>query len=68
MKPHPSGRPIHRPERRDYSMMARRREGFICPRLNQPEVPRYDTHAVGFIDLPTRDVLWHYTEAKRWKT
>jgi len=65
MKKHPSGRPIRAVERRDYSMMARRREGFVCPRLNAADPPRHDTHAVGFIELPTRDDLWHVTEAKR---
>ena len=55
MKPrHPSGRPIRKPEKRDYSMIAHRYVGFRCPRLNEPPIPRItsatDIHAVGFID------------------
>lgn len=47
MKKHPSGRPIRKPEKRDYSMMAHRYVGFRCPRLNEK---RHDTYAMGFID------------------
>lgn len=66
MKKHPSGRPIRREERRDYSMMARRSEGFVCPRLNDTVRPRHDTYAVGFLSgHEPRDDLYLYTEAKR---
>jgi len=51
---HPSGRPIRKPAKRDYSMQKGRYIGFVCPRLNEPGIPRItpatDIHAVGFID------------------
>lgn len=51
---HPSGRPIRKPEKRDYSMRAHRYTEFVCPRLNEPAIKRItqatDIHAVGFID------------------
>lgn len=65
MKKHPSGRPIRREEKRDYSMRAHRGEGFVCPRLNEEIRPRHDTHAVGFISYPPEDTFWHGMEAKR---
>ena len=67
MKPHPSGRPIHREEKRSYSMAGGfPRQGFICPRLNETIRPRHDTYAVGFMagPEPREDLHW-YTEAKR---
>lgn len=65
MKAHPSGRPIYRAERRDYSMRQSPFIGFRCPRLNEDLPPRHDTHAVGFITMPTRDDLYLATEARR---
>ena len=55
MKPrHPSGRPIRKPEKRDYSMRAYRSMEHVNPRLNEPPISRItsatDIHAVGFID------------------
>lgn len=51
---HPSGRPIRKPQKRDYSMQKGRYIGFVCPRLNEPPIPRItqatDIHAVGFTD------------------
>lgn len=51
---HPSGRPIRKPEKRDYSMRSYRYTEFVCPRLNEPPIKRItsatDIHAVGFID------------------
>lgn len=63
---HPSGRPVRRPEKRDYSMMAHRREDFVCPRLNDTIRPRHDTYAVGFMSghEPRDDLHW-YTEARK---
>lgn len=55
MKQHPSGRPIRKPERRDYSMRVDRWIGFRTPRLNPQHIPQAtDTHAVGFIDWTVR--------------
>lgn len=65
MKAHPSGRPIYRAERRDYPMRQSPFIGFRRPRLNDEIRPRHDTHAVGFITLPTRDDLHYVTEARR---
>jgi len=66
MTRHPSGRPVHREEKRSYSMrQGFPRDGFVCPRLNETLPPRHDTHAVGFISLPTRDDLYLVTEARR---
>ncbi len=66
MKRHPSGRPIRNVEKRDYSMMSRPREGFICPRLNETVRPRHDTYAVGFLSgHDQREDLYLVTEAKR---
>ena len=65
MKAHPSGRPIRHIEKRNYSMMSRLREGFVCPRLNETIRPRHDTHAVGVIAHPPDDNFWHGMEAKR---
>lgn len=42
MKRHPSGRPIHRPERRDYSMQAHQTIGFRCPALNERSADNLD--------------------------
>lgn len=54
MKPkHPSGRPIRKPAKRDYSMRAYRGMGFVCPRLNEK---RHDTYAFGFIDHRVGDM------------
>ena len=65
-KKHPSGRPIAREERRNYSMAEGfPRRGFICPRLNAPERPDHDTYAVGFVHYPPEDNFWHGMEAKR---
>lgn len=50
---HPSGRPIRKPAKRDYSMQAHRYTGFRCPRLNDK---RHDTHAFGFIDHRVGDM------------
>lgn len=50
---HPSGRPIRKPQKREYSMRAYRGTGFVCPRLNEK---RHDTHAFGFIDHRVGDM------------
>lgn len=66
MNKHPSGRPIRREERRDYSMGGRSREGFVCWRLNEENRPRHDTYAVGFLAGPEpRDDLYLVTEARK---
>jgi len=50
-KSHPSGRPIHRPERRGYSMAAQPTIGFRCPRLNPQHIEQAtDSHSIGFVD------------------
>jgi len=66
MKKHPSGRKVEALDKRDYSMMAHRRIGFVCPRLNEALPPRHDTYAVGFASgFPEREDLYLYTEAKK---
>lgn len=66
MKNHPSGRPIRHVEKRGYSMSCGfPRSGFVLPKLRDTQRPPHDTHAVGFITLPTRDDLYLVTEAKR---
>ncbi len=55
VKKHPSGRPLHRPERRDYGMRADRWIGHRTPRLNPQHIPNAtDIHAVGFVDWGIR--------------
>lgn len=44
---HPSGRPIRKLNKRDYSMKAYRYTEFVCPRLNEKQ---RDTYAFGFVD------------------
>ena len=65
MNPHPSGRPVPKENRRDYSMRSSWGKGYVLPRLNQPERPEHDTHAVGFIQYPPEDTFWHGMEARR---
>lgn len=65
MNKHPSGRPIRREDKRDYSMGGRSREGFLNWRLNEDVRPRHDTHAVGFISYPPEDTFWHGMEARK---
>jgi hypothetical protein len=62
MTPHPSGRPIKRVERRDYSMASRPTEGFRLPRLR---TSRERTEAIGFTAQWPDSDLWHGMEAKR---
>ncbi|KMO18897.1 hypothetical protein [Methylobacterium indicum] len=55
MKKHPSGRPLHRVESRDYSMRVDRWIGHRTPRLNPQHIPNAtDLHAVGFVDWGIR--------------
>ena len=55
MRPHPSGRPIREPNRRDYRMAGGFSIGYRCPRLNPQHIEQAtDTHAVGFIDWRVR--------------
>lgn len=66
MNKHPSGRPIRREDRRDYSMAGRSREGFLNWRLNELERTRHDTYAVGFMSgHEPRDDLYLETEARK---
>ncbi len=61
-KQHPSGRPMHQPERRDYAMRFDRWIGYRTPRLNPQHIPQAtDTHAIGFVDYGIRaaqDAFW----------
>lgn len=63
VKPHPSGRPIRREVRHRYPMSPGYRIGFVLPRLNLPEQPEHNTHAIGFM-TERRDIEWWETVAK----